>query len=125
MNLPDHQHQQRAEAGQAPVSADERAYQHIFRALQKSPGSALPPGFADRVMQRIMQRQAAYNRAERAWFAVGVAVFVLAALVSVLLTGFRFQLTFLDPVKGLILTGIVMAVLFQWIDKRWIRPAQR
>lgn len=113
------------ENGLPPANEEERIYQRVFSAASKEPDFRLKNGFADRVMQRIVASQAAYSRREWAWFMAGLAVFVVAALVSVLLTGFRFNFTFLDPIKGLILLGIALAALFQWIDKRWIKPASQ
>lgn len=122
MNPGDQQHQENVERGQVATHEDERAYQVVFRAAAQPPRVDITPGFADRVMQRIAAREAAYTHREWGWFVAGLSVFVMAAFVSVLLTGFQFKLTFLNPVKGLILLGIMLVIAFQWIDKRWIKP---
>lgn len=122
MNPGDQQHQENVERGQVPTHEDERAYQVVFRAAVQPPRVDITPGFADRVMQRIAARQVAVGRREWAWLIVGMVLMVLAAIVSMALTGFRFNLTFLDPVKGLVAMGITMAFLFHWIDRKWIRP---
>lgn len=122
MNPGDQQHQENVERGQVSTHEDERAYQVVFRAAAQPPRVDITPGFADRVMQRIAARQVAVGRREWAWLIAGMVLMVVAAIVSMALTGFRFNLTFLDPVKGLVAMGITMAFLFHWIDRKWIRP---
>jgi hypothetical protein len=125
MKLPEQEQQVHIEHGQIPATPEERAYQVVFRGIQREPDFQLPPDFASRVMARVGSRQQASARSEWIWLAVGAVFFVVVGLICVLITGYRPNLTFLSPVKGLLLLGALLSLVFHSVDRLWVRPAGR
>jgi hypothetical protein len=107
------------------ADADGRAYRAVFNAAGRAPDFQLPSDFVAKVVQRVAARQQALTRRERVWLAAMAGFFILLGAVCVWITGYRPNLTFLNPVKGFLLLGAVLAVVFQWLDRTWVRPARQ
>jgi FtsH-binding integral membrane protein len=101
---------------------DARAYRLVFRSLAQQPSYPLRPDFADRVMARLMAiRERRALQKDYLWMGIGLSVLFLAAVVSVIITGFQFDtgvLTFLHHYKGLIIFGVAFVGLLHWIDRK-------
>jgi hypothetical protein len=101
--------------------------QHIKSALEKEVNFRLPQNFSDRIIQLIAQRA----RQERRWELTGIVsaavLFVVALIVTLYLTEFKFgfgTLTFLNNHIGLFAFGIIFIVALQFIDKKLVRRHQ-
>ncbi len=108
---------------------DSRSYQVIFDALKKEPSFKLSNSFEDKVIQKIEERKEAAKDA--AWIWIGVASFIIAAVASIMLTGFKFNsfnfnvgtFRFLAGYPGLFIFGTLFVLGLQLLDKKIIRPS--
>ncbi|CAN5181848.1 hypothetical protein BH09BAC3_BH09BAC3_01020 [soil metagenome] len=108
---------------------DSRSYQVIFNALKKEPSFKLSNSFEDKVIQRIEEKKEAAKDA--AWIWIGVASFIIAAVASITLTGFKFNnfnfnvgaFRFLAGYPGLFIFGTLFVLGLQLLDKKIIRPS--
>ena len=103
---------------------DASSYRKIFNALKKEPTYSLPAAFSDDIIKRIEMTRPSTS-SDRLWFALGIAGFVVAALVTILLTGFKLSagtFKFLSGYSGLLIFGIAFVLLLQFFDKKFIRP---
>lgn len=123
MNRQDEELQRLAEAGK--LRGDDphsKAYLKIFDALSQEPSFTLPGSFAHKVTQKISTLEAAReSKRDIFWLIAGVVVFGIAGIVCVVLTGFRFDsgaFTFLQNYGGLIIFGILLAIVFQFVEKK-------
>jgi len=127
MNDRDEELQQNLEAGQptAGTESDVNAYRHVFNALRQEPSFTLPPAFADRVVQKIMQRKAekATTR-EYIWFGVGIVLLLIAFIVAIAFTDFKIDVGVFGAVKsfkGLFAFAAVFIALLHLLDRRLLR----
>ena len=103
---------------------DASSYRKIFNTLKKEPTYSLPAAFSDDIIKRIEMTRPSTS-SDRLWFALGIAGFVVAALVTILLTGFKLSagtFKFLSGYSGLLIFGIAFVLLLQFFDKKFIRP---
>ena len=129
MNAYEEEIQRNLEQGKTPKGdgLDVKAYQEIFRALQKDPRHDLPSDFASRVAARVVARHQSRISRDYFWFGAGMLFLVIAFLATVLFTGFRFDFGFLNVMadyKGLVIFGIAFIVLLNWLDKRLVKEKQ-
>ena len=90
MSIEDENLQNKIEGGDAPVNGIEaNAYKRVFDALNKEPDFTLPVNFADHVIARMEAKKE--SSFDFIWIGAGVAGFIIAAIVSVVLTGFKFN----------------------------------
>jgi hypothetical protein len=124
MKLTDEELQNRVEKGQAADSTDALAYQRVFSALKKEPAFVLTAGFPDDVIKRIeLAKPEASN--DNFWLGLGIFGFVAAALITIVLTGFKPSsgaFKFLTGYSGLFVFGIIFILLLHYFDKKFIRP---
>lgn len=127
MNAYDEEMQKNVEGGK-PVhgeDADARSYRQVFGALKQAPDFVLPHAFAERVTQKIMQKQnARMATREYIWFGLGVLLLLAAFITAVVLTNFKFTLGVFSALKsneGLVVFGIVFIGVLHFLDKRFIR----
>ena len=109
-----------------PGSADKdsQAYRLVFDALQREPEFQLSAKFSDNVLQRLA---VARGRDQYTWFAIVILGFVIAAGVSIALTGFRPDFGFLRHISkysGLFAFGAVFIIFLQWVDKKLVREKE-
>lgn len=103
---------------------DAKVYRQVFDALKKDPGYSLPPRFAEKVIAKIAARQKKEQLRDYFWFAAGLFLFLVAAVVTLVVTGFRLDFGFLQTMadyKGLALFGLLFVVFLNWLDKRLVR----
>ena len=103
---------------------DASSYRKIFNVLKKEPTYSLPAAFSDDIIKRIEMTRPSTS-SDRLWFVLGIAGFVVAALVTILLTGFKLSagtFKFLSGYSGLLIFGIAFVLLLQFFDKKFIRP---
>jgi hypothetical protein len=117
-----------------PASADAEAYRHVFAAVEKEMNFALPAGFADKVVQKIMaeaQRKEAAR--DRLWFILAGILFLGGFVASLVFVEFNPTVdfkpsvgvfTFLSGYPGLILFGVVFIALLHFVDKKFIRSTR-
>lgn len=118
--------QQEVESGKTPDSNEERAYSLIFRALNKEVEFPLSHSFADRVIFLVKERQDVQKKSvfDYILFGAGLFMLLLAFVVSIVMTEFKFDLGFLKGLhnySGLILMGALLIITFNVIDVRLIR----
>lgn len=96
----------------------------IERALREAPDFELPVSFADKVMNRIETKRQAQRQWEIFWMAFAGFLFVVAAVISIVLTGFKpsFEaFPFLRSYSGLILFGVFFIGALSWLEKKILR----
>src|SRR5688500_15140580 len=125
MNVNDEELQNELVNGRTPEadSMDIRAYKKVFRALEKSPGFALQPGFAEKTVARLVAQQQAKPSRDYFWFGAGIFFLIASAIATVLFTGFTLNFGFLNVMadyKGLAIFGILFVVFLNWLDKRLV-----
>jgi len=124
MKLTDEELQNQIEKGQMVDGAEASAYQRVFSALKKEPAFVLPANFSDDVIKRIeiVRPQASKDNL---WFGLGIFGFFLAAVISIVLTGFNPSVgafKFLSGYPGLFVFGIMFILMLHFFDKKFIRP---
>ncbi|MEJ0054494.1 MAG: hypothetical protein WDN75_01905 [Bacteroidota bacterium] len=124
MSIIDENLQNEIERGDASINGIEaKAYRRVFDALKKEPDFSLPANFADHVIVRMEARKESSR--DFLWMGAGVVGFVIAAIISVLLTNFKFDFgvfKFMAGYPGLVAFGVVFILGLQWLDKKLIRP---
>jgi hypothetical protein len=117
--------QEQFEAGKKDKSLDSIAYQMVFDALKKDPVPALPPSFADNVLQIIQRTQSSRVSSLAVFLAIVGGLFSIGVFVAaIVLTGFKVQLGFLEGLgefKGVFLFGAAFIILLNWVDKITMR----
>ncbi|MBL0741785.1 hypothetical protein [Chryseolinea lacunae] len=127
MNAYEEEMQKNVEGGK-PVhgdDADARSYRQVFGALKQEPDFVLPLAFADRVAQKVMQKQSArIATREYIWFGLGAVLLLAAFITAVVVTNFKFSLGVFSALKsneGLLIFGVLFIGLLHFVDKRFIR----
>lgn len=108
-----------------PASQDSIAYYHVFKAIRQEPAYELPSNFSEKVILRIRQIQESRSlKRDLLWLTIGLSSFVLAAIVSIAITDFKFNsgvFTFFNKYGSLVLFGIAFAIFLQWIDRKMVQ----
>ncbi len=105
---------------------DELALQRVLHSLEKDIPIKLPVNFADRLVEKIAQKQTQTNRF--GWFGLvfGIVGLVIALVVTLVLVNFQMDLGFLTKISnyhGLFLFGVGFIFLLNLIDKKFLNPA--
>ena len=119
--------QKNIEKGRIPLGddLDVRAYQEVFRALNKDPGYQLSSGFAEKVIWKVNEKQNRSLSRDYLWFFSGLLFFLLASAITLMFTNFRLDFGFLNVMsdyKGLAFFGVTFILFLNWLDKRLVRP---
>lgn len=112
-------------SGEAGDSLDAHAYKRVFDALRKEPDFSLPANFADRVVQAVSATKESSR--DTLWLVLGITLFIAAATIAIVLTGFRPDVgvfRFLAGYPGLIVFGLAFILSLQWVDRRLVRHRQ-
>ncbi|MBT1707012.1 hypothetical protein KK062_02200 [Fulvivirgaceae bacterium PWU5] len=125
MNRDEERFQEKIEAnmGFDDGNPDGRAYRQVFQALEKPPHYALPDAFADKILQKVEQKEQRSLRTTYAWLVAGIVLLIGGCGAAVVLTGFRFEVGFLRNMaayKGLFAFGVAFVLFLHWVDKRLI-----
>ena len=102
-------------------SAEHVAYRKIFRALSNDPYPN-QPGLADRVVSRVTS-SAAGDR-DLFWLAAGIALFLAAAALAIVKTGFNPHVNIFKPFSGysgFVIFAVAFILLINLIDRIWLR----
>ncbi len=124
MKLTDEELQNRIEKGHAADDADSSLYQRVFSALKREPAFRLPANFSDGIIKRIEITKPEASK-DNLWFGLGIFGFVLAATITIVLTGFNPSVgafKFLSGYTGLFTFGSMFILLLHYFDKKFIRP---
>lgn len=124
MKLADEELQNQIEKGLAIDGEDASAYKKIFSALKKEPSFVLPASFSDAIVKRI-EMEKPQTSTDNLWLGLGISGFVIAAIITIILTGFNpgaGAFKFLSGYAGLFAFGIVFILLLNFFDKKFIRP---
>jgi len=121
----DEELQKAVESGQMPVGPEEdiTAYQHVFRALAKDPGYALPPGFAEKVAASLPQKGQEHSKLVWIGYAAGLVFMTVAAIFTGLMTGLKLHLGFFKEISsytGLVIVAAVLIAAVQWLDHKLV-----
>ena len=125
--MTDEELQNNIERNPVGESLEERSYRKVFTALRKEPAFQLTPHFANRVMGRLNLSVGVSSRKDLYWLYAGIACFVVAMIVTIALTSFRFTLgglKFIAGYPGLFVFGIIFILGLQWIDKRIVHKTR-
>ncbi|NOT75324.1 MAG: hypothetical protein HOP08_10370 [Cyclobacteriaceae bacterium] len=110
-------------SGKSGSEIDMHSYKIVFDALKKEPDFNLSYNFADKVIAKIEVKKE--DSKDSFWIVMGVLSFVIAAIISIVLTDFKLNFgafRFLSGYAGLFAFGIVFILVLHWIDKKLIRP---
>lgn len=103
---------------------DHRAYQIVFNGVRKKPAITLSSGFTTSVLRRIQQlKEERSLRKDFIWLGIGLFAFLIAAIITIIITGFKFNfgaLRFLSSYGGLFIFGALFILGLQWIDKKLV-----
>lgn len=117
--------QDRVEKGkERSTDRSSRAYRLVFDALQHEPEFRLSAKFSENVLQRLVIIE---GRNQYTWFVIVVAGFIIAAGVTIALTGFDPDFGFLKRMSrysGVFAFGMACIVFLQWLDKKLVREKQ-
>ena len=105
---------------------DELALQRVLHSLEKDIPIKLPVNFADRLVEKIAQKQTQNNRFGWLGLVFGIVGLVIALVVSLALVNFQLDLGFLTKISnyyGLFLFGAGFIFLLNLIDKKFLNPA--
>ncbi len=104
------------------IGLDSKVYVQVFRALSQKPSFKLSVHFADRLISRIIEAQTRRSaRRDFLYLTGGLFSLVLAAIIVILITGFRpgsGAFAFIHRYNGLIIFGAVFIIFLQWVDKK-------
>ncbi len=101
---------------------DAQVYKRIFDALKREPDFKLPPSFADKVIYKIEATRE--SKTEMIWLGLGVLCFVIAGIVAIAMTNYKFDfgaLKFISGYPGLIAFGATFIAALHWLDKKFVR----
>ncbi len=102
---------------------DGYAYKKVFDVLNQEPSFQLPINFADKVVQKIQAKRE--SSTDFLWFGVGISLFSIATIFTILLTNFKISfgaLKFVSGYPGLFIFGAGFVLLLHWLDKKLVRP---
>ena len=99
-----------------------RAYQIVFNGVSRKPDVSLSPGFTSRVIRKIQQlKEERSLRKDFMWLGIGLFAFVIATIIAISLTNFKFDLGafgFIRSYGGLLVFGAALIMGLQWLDKK-------
>jgi hypothetical protein len=123
MSINDEELQDQIEKSTSAIEGVEaQAYKRVFDALKKEPDFYLSASFADKVVAKMEARKESSR--DFIWIGAGVVSFIIAAIVSVVLTDFKLNFgafKFIAGYPGLVAFGIVFILALQWVDKKLVR----
>ena len=125
--MTDEELQSNLEKNPVGESLDERSYRKVFQILQKEPSFQLTSHFANQVMSRLKLNSDVSFQQDVYWLSAGIGGFIVAMIVTVVLTDFRFTLgglKFIAGYRGLFVFGILFILGLQWIDKRIVQKTR-
>lgn len=103
---------------------DSRAYQIVFNGVGRKPNVSLSPGFTHSVIKKIQQlKEERSLRKDFMWLGIGLFAFVIATIISMSMTNFKFDfgaLGFINSYGGLLVFGAVLIIGLQWLDKKLV-----
>ena len=120
--MTDEELQSRIEKGQVGNSGDDLAYDIVFRALKREPFQ-LPSDFALKVLDRYWVAKSNY-RYDHVFLLIGLVLFMISCVVAFVLTDFKPQipaLAILGNRFGQVAFGLLIVLLLQWIDSKFVR----
>lgn len=101
---------------------DYRAYRLVFNGVSRKPAVSLSPGFTSNVIKKIQQlREERSLRNDFMWLGIGLCAFIIATIISISMTSFKFDfgaLGFINSYGGLLIFGLVLIMGLQWLDKK-------
>lgn len=124
MKLTDEELQSQIEKGHAVEGTDASSYKRVFSALMKEPSFVLPTNFSGDVIKRMAIARPEASK-DNLLLGLGIFGFVLAAIITIVLTGFNPSagaFKFLSGYSGLFIFGIMFVLILQYFDKKFIRP---
>jgi len=109
-----------------PYNDDSRAYGILFSVLKKQPELTVPSSFAQSVVNRLAQiKERRATRKDHVWMAIGLFSFLIASVISAIITEFRFTVGifwFLANYGGLVIFGGAFVAFLLWIEKQILPP---
>jgi hypothetical protein len=125
MNRYEEELQKKIEAGQSPEGddLDIKSYQQVFSALKTKPETKLSRNFSEQVISRVLVKQKRDASRDMFWLGGGIFFLVIAFIVAIVLTGFKFEFGFLKDISGytgIFVFGIAFIAMLSWLDKRLI-----
>ena len=99
-------------------------YKNIWSALHRDPEFALPPQFADRVVDKIVLSSRKASSRDMFYLVLGVTVITVIALVGAVMSDFKPDFgvfKFLSSNAGLLVFGILFIGIIQWLDNTLLK----
>lgn len=123
MNRNEEELQKSVEAGHTVEGSlpDVVAYEKVFSALRELPEVSLSHNFADKIVARVIEKQKRSDARDLFWFGMGMFFLLVAFIGTIIYTGYRVSLGFLEEMSGysgLFVFGVAFIILLNWIDKR-------
>jgi hypothetical protein len=126
MSLNDEELQKRIEAGLFEVNdPDSSAYQNVFNALNKQPKVSLPLNFADKVIQRIIEKRDARQTGDFIWFGIGLFFWLggCAAAIAFVSQSVSLKINFgflsaMSGMKWFFVLAVLLFGFFNWLDRK-------
>ena len=124
MTTKDEELQNQIERATSPIDGvDAYAYKKVFDALTLEPDFHLPVNFADQVILKMESGKESLR--DFVWFGLGIFLFAIATLVTIMLTNFSVSfgaMKFITGYPGLFIFGVCFILALQWLDKKFVRP---
>jgi hypothetical protein len=107
---------------------DLTAYRHILRALSKEPDYPLSGDFAEKVVKRATSLKRPAASGEMLWLILGLLGLVTLFIGSLIMLRVKIEFGFLSNLSHywiFIAMGVLLFMLIQFLDHKYIRPTFR
>jgi hypothetical protein len=133
MSLHNDELQKKIEAGLFdPNDPDSAAYQKVFDALKKEPKISLPANFADKVIQRVIEKREAGQTGDFIWFGIGLFILLAGCAAAIVFVSksvaLNINFEFLSAASGMkwfIVLAALLFGVFNWLDRKIVTKHQR
>ncbi|HEY0742834.1 MAG TPA: hypothetical protein VGD40_15295 [Chryseosolibacter sp.] len=118
--MSDEELQKQFESNNPPTGSDRDtiAYREIFRVVAKEPSVTLRSNFAESIVRKILAKKKRESRRDMIWLSFGVVFLLIGLIVTAVVAGLKFELGFLREISGLLIFGVAVILLFNWIERR-------
>lgn len=114
--------QQQAAFDKTGNHEDVEAYKKVFAALKREPSFSVNHSFADEVVSLVQKKTETSH--DGLWLGLGIALLVIGAIVTIVLTGFKIELgifKFLSSSYRLIIFAIAFIFALHWVDRKMLK----
>lgn len=118
--MSDEEIQKQFESNNPPrgLDRDTIAYHSIFSVVAKEPSVKLRADFAESIVRKIVVRKKREAKRDMIWLSFGVVFLLIGLIVTAAVAGLKFELGFLQEMFSLLIFGVAMVLLFNWVERR-------